>query len=280
MKRRVVRERDRVERTEKQASLGVLSAGIAMAMNPLLGAILEETDAGIEALQRGGPSRRVHGHLHAIRRSVLRAGAIAGQLRDAAAASPSPTQRVDLSEFLLTASDCVESLAERRVEVDWHLARNGPVVMAGRLQLQAILLCLVTNAAEAIGGKGRIAISSGTLQADRELLERTEGFPAPVAGAYAFLRVSDDGHGIDAATRARIFDPFFTTRYAGRGLGLAALLGILRELRCVVHVESRPGEGTTFTVLFPAPPSADRPQRRRDAALTTADRSAACPSSA
>jgi signal transduction histidine kinase len=241
---------ERLLRTQKLASLGVLSAGVAMAFNRLLGEILEEADGGIAAL-RGDTHDRLHGHLLAIRRTACRAGEIAGRLRDYAAARPLLPHPIDLSEFALAHSDLLESLVGGDVEVDWHLATNLPPVRAGRLELHQILLSLLTNAVEAIGTRGRIAISSGTLLATRELLDSAQGSPEPPEGLYAYLRVEDDGHGMDAETCARIFDPFFTTRYAGRGLGLAALLGVLRELGAVVRVESRPGEGSTFTVLLP-----------------------------
>jgi signal transduction histidine kinase len=108
------------------------------------------------------------------------------------------------------------------------------------------------NAAEAIGARrGAIRISTGVLEADERLLARTHGWPDPEPGTYAFLRVADDGGGLDAAQRERIFDPFYTTKFAGRGLGLASVLGILRRHRAVVHVgENRP-VGTVFTALFP-----------------------------
>ena len=257
-RQRIAKENERLQdqlvRTQKLASLGVFSAGIAMAFNRLLGEILEHADGAIEVLG-GTPQGGLHGHLLAIRRSACRAGEIAGHLRDYAVARPFVAQAINLSEFVLANSDVLESSVERGIELDWHLAKNLPQVSTGRLQVYQILLSLVANAAEAIGSRGRIVISTGALQATRDLLDQTQGSPEPAEGPYVFLRVEDDGHGMDAATRARIFDPFFTTRYAGRGLGLAALLGILRELRAVVRVESRPGEGSTFTVLLPVEPS-------------------------
>lgn len=258
-RQRIAREngqlQDRLVRTQKLASLGVFSAGIAMAFNRLLGEILEEAD---EAMLGGTRQSPLYGHLLAIRRSACRAGEIAGQLRDYAVARPFRAQPIDVSEFVLANSDVLESCVERGIELDWHLASSLPPVSTGRLQLHQIVLSLVTNAAEAIGSEGRIVISTGTVQATHDMLEQTQGFPEPAEGLYVFLRVADDGHGMDVATRARIFDPFFTTRYAGRGLGLAAVLGILREIRAVVRVESRPGRGSTFTVLLPVEPSAIR----------------------
>jgi signal transduction histidine kinase len=122
-------------------------------------------------------------------------------------------------------------------------------VQASRIQLHEILRSLVTNA------RGRRQPARArrdhhrARRTDRELLA-SYGYE-PTEGLYTFLQVRDDGSGIPPEVLDRIFDPFFTTKFAGRGLGLAAVLGVLRELRAVVLVESRPPEGSSFTVLPP-----------------------------
>jgi signal transduction histidine kinase len=186
---------------------------------------------------------------------------MAEQLRDYAAGWPHASQLVSLSEFVAEASEFLDSTAGNCVEISYDLSAEIPLVRAARLQLHEILASLVANAYDAIGkGKGHVAISTGSRWADRELLARTQGFPEPEEGPYALLRVTDDGSGITPEVEGRIFDPFFTTRFAGRGLGLAAVLGVLRELRAVVLVESRPGEGSSFTVLFPSATPEEAPR--------------------
>jgi C4-dicarboxylate-specific signal transduction histidine kinase len=256
-RRKMAQQQRRLEaqlsRVEKMTSLGVLCAGVATGFNGLLGTILEEVDDAMRiAYERGSPQGLGH-QLNAARQAALRAGRMVEQLRDYAAGQPHDTQPRNLSEFVAEASEFLDSTAGNCLEISYDLSAEVPLVRAARIQLHEILVSLVANACEAIGKRrGRVAISTGSRRADRELLERTHGSPEPEEGLYAFLRVVDDGSGIAPDVEDRIFDPFLTTRFAGRGLGLAAVLGVLRELRAVVLVESRPGEGSSFTVLFPS----------------------------
>ena len=111
---------------------------------------------------------------------------------------------------------------------------------------------LITNAAEAIGDEmGVITVRTGLLEADRQYLTTTYLAQDEPAGTYVCLEVSDTGCGMDEETKARIFDPFFTTKFTGRGLGLAAVLGIVRGHRGAIKIYSEPGRGTTFKVLLP-----------------------------
>ena len=266
-RRRMAQQQRRLEarlsRAEKMGSLGVLAAGVATGFNRLLGTILEQLDDAMQIVHEPGGSRGLRHRLNAARQAALRASRMAEQLRDYAAGRPHATQLVSLSEFVAEASEFLDSTAGNCVEISYDLCAEIPLVRAARLQLHEILASLVANASEAIGKrKGHVAISTGSRWADRELLARTQGFPETEEGPYAFLRVTDDGSGIAPEVEGRIFDPFFTTRFAGRGLGLAAVLGVLRELRAVVLVESQPGEGSSFTVLFPnaTPEEAPRAQ--------------------
>jgi C4-dicarboxylate-specific signal transduction histidine kinase len=244
---------DRVARAEKMASLGVLAAGVALGFNRLLGTILEDADDAMELVQGSLDPQRLSRRLNSIRQAALRAGRMADQLREYAATGRAHVSPIDVSEFVTEASGFLETIAGGAVELAYDLSTSTPPVQASRIQLHEILTTLVTNAREAVGdGRGRVAISTGSRRADRELLARTHGYPEPSEGLYTFLQVRDDGSGIPPEVLDRIFDPFFTTKFAGRGLGLAAVLGVLRELRAVVLVESQPPEGSSFTVLFPA----------------------------
>src|SRR5450631_4018749 len=131
------------------------------------------------------------------------------------------------------------------VRLDLALAPDLPWIEADASQIQQIVMNLVINAAEAIGPeRGTVSVSTGVAE-----IESGDERPP---GRYVYLEVRDSGCGMDEATRAKIFDPFFTTKFAGRGLGLAAVAGILRGHRGRLDVESIPGEGTMFTVFFPA----------------------------
>jgi C4-dicarboxylate-specific signal transduction histidine kinase len=244
---------ERVTRAEKMASLGVLAAGVALGFNRLLGTILEDADDAVELVQGSQDPQRLSRRLNSIRQAALRAGRMTDQLREYAASSRALATPIDLSQFVTEAAGFLDTIAGDGVELSCDLSASTPPVQASRIQLHEILTTLVTNAREAVGDRrGRVAISTGSRRADRELLAKTHGYPEPSEGLYTFLRVSDDGNGIPPEVLDRIFDPFFTTKFAGRGLGLAAVLGVLRELRAVVLVESQPPGGSSFTVLFPA----------------------------
>jgi CheY-like chemotaxis protein len=149
----------------------------------------------------------------------------------------------------------------RKTLLRYDLAANLPAVEADAAQIRQVVMNLITNAADAIGDRsGVIAIATGLLDATREYLAETYLDEKLPPGPYVFLDVADTGCGMDAPTRARLFDPFFTTKFAGRGLGLAALLGIVRGHHGAVHVATEVGKGTTFRVLLPR---CDRPAERQ-----------------
>ena len=124
-----------------------------------------------------------------------------------------------------------------------------------RTQVRQIVLNLVINASDAVGeADGRIAVRTGSMHCGQEQLAScVSAMPdRSPEGAYVFVEVDDDGCGMDEPTLSRIFDPFFTTKFTGRGLGLAATLGIVRGHHGTIQVRSEPGKGTAFRVLFPA----------------------------
>jgi len=112
---------------------------------------------------------------------------------------------------------------------------------------------LVTNAAEAIGEQpGIVTLRTGVQECDQEYLQRSRLEEKPPAGSYVFVEVHDTGCGMDESTLERMFEPFFTTKFTGRGLGMAAVQGIVRAHHGAIIVDSQPGRGTTVRVLFPA----------------------------
>jgi CheY-like chemotaxis protein len=140
-----------------------------------------------------------------------------------------------------------------------------PPIVGDATQIRQVVMNLVLNASEAIGGAGgavRVTTGSGTFGAEAFARSAAGGDPKP--GAYVWIEVRDDGTGMDAATIAQMFDPFFTTKFVGRGLGMAAVLGIVRAHAGAIEVESTPGKGTRIVVFFPASAAAPvhRPSRR------------------
>jgi CheY-like chemotaxis protein len=137
--------------------------------------------------------------------------------------------------------------------LNYELADDLPVINADPTQVSQVVMNLISNAAEAIGeSSGVIGVRTGAIDADLEYLSGTYLGAEVREGSYVYLEVSDTGCGMDEETTAKIFDPFFTTKFSGRGLGLAALLGIVRSHSGTLTVTSTPGQGTTFRVLFPS----------------------------
>ncbi len=162
-------------------------------------------------------------------------------------------ETINLSRLVEELTRLLHVSISKKVMLRCQLAEGLPAIEADPAQLRQLAMNLVINAADAIGdADGVITISTGTMQCDENCLLGGQLTAPPIPGRYVYLEVIDTGCGMDAKTQARIFDPFFTTKFAGRGLGLAAVLGIVRSHRGALKVESEPGRGTTFRVLFPA----------------------------
>jgi CheY-like chemotaxis protein len=141
----------------------------------------------------------------------------------------------------------------KSVLLRYDFAPNAPAIHADAAQVRQIALNLITNASESIDGRsGVVSVRTGVVEARRADL--ADAFVAEefADGPHVFLEVEDTGCGMDRETRSRLFDPFFTTKFQGRGLGLSAVLGIVRGHRGAIRVESEPGRGSRFRVLFPA----------------------------
>jgi CheY-like chemotaxis protein len=156
---------------------------------------------------------------------------------------------VNLSNLISESVPLVQSSIPGKIELRLELEPGLPPIEADKSQIQQIFMNLALNAAEAIGSDpGLITVKTGVRNEDG-----CRGVDlAP--GRYVYLEVRDTGSGMDQATRARIFDPFFSTKFVGRGLGLAAVDGIVRGHKGAICVETAPGKGSCFTVLFPAAP--------------------------
>src|SRR5262249_57441106 len=133
-----------------------------------------------------------------------------------------------------------------------ELGKGLPAVVADAAQVRQILMNLVLNASEALGEDGgTIVVETGLMEADAVYLTESQTFSEMPPGEYVYLEVRDSGPGMTSEVRARIFDPFFTTKFTGRGLGLAAVLGIVRGHGGALHVESEPGGASTLPLPFP-----------------------------
>jgi signal transduction histidine kinase len=247
------RLQDELDEAERMQSLGVLGAGAAFGFNQLIGTILDHTDEALLDLADAAQPTRATLHLLEVRKAALRAVELAVQLRDYARADRASMRPIDLGEFVASDRAQLEAIAGSGIELEFDLETPGPVVSANPLELRQLLLNLVINAGEAIRPEsGRIRVATGRFWADGELLASGRGGGGLEEGVYALLAVSDTGPGIGAQTQARIFDPFFTTKFVGRGLGLAAALGVVRRHGGWIGAGNDPsGTGARFQVLLP-----------------------------
>jgi CheY-like chemotaxis protein len=147
----------------------------------------------------------------------------------------------------------LEGAVSGKAALIYDLADDLPSVEADVVQLSQVVMNLITNATEAVReGAGRITLRTGIVEAEKLERRYLVGDVEPEAGNYVFFEIIDDGCGMDAETQSKMFDPFFTTKFTGRGLGLAAALGIVRSHGGFIEIDSEVGRGTRFCVLFPA----------------------------
>jgi two-component system, cell cycle sensor histidine kinase and response regulator CckA len=201
----------------------------------------------------------VRARLERIQKAAQRAAMLTNQLLDYAGRGSLLTEPLDLSRLVGELGELLELTVARKAQLGLRLPPDLPTVQGDAAQLSQVVMNLITNAGEAISAPGgRIDVATGEVAATREDLDRMLLGDELREGPYVFVEVADSGCGMTAETRARIFDPFFTTKFTGRGLGLAAVLGIVRAHRGAIEIESEPGRGTRFRVLFPAGPRAER----------------------
>jgi len=256
----------KLQQTQKLESLGLLAGGIAHDFNNMLTAILGHASIAADEVPGGSP---VHESLRLIQESSLRAAELCRQMLAYSGQGRFQVGTIELGDFLKTAIDLVRVTIRPTVALNVELAAGLPLIEGDRAQLQQVVMNLVLNAADAIGERGGvIRLAAHRESIGRARFETMHLAPQLPEGDYLVLEVSDNGCGMAPDTIARIFDPFFTTKFTGRGLGLAAVLGIVRGHRGAIKVESRPGHGTVFTILLPAA-SAEQPPAPCPSSTTT-----------
>jgi PAS domain S-box-containing protein len=245
---RLALERKLLE-SQKLESLGLLAGGIAHDFNNLLSSILG--NASLARLNLS-PSAEADAQLDAIEAASLRAAELCRQMLAYAGKGRFVVEPVDLTVLVEELMPLLKISVAQHGTLRLELARNLPPVSADVTQLRQIVMNLVLNAADAIAGlRGEVALVTGRRQVDAAMLARCAAGSGLPAGEYVFLEVRDNGVGMTAEVAAKIFDPFFTTKFAGRGLGLAAVLGIVRSHQGALQVESAPNAGSTFRLLLP-----------------------------
>jgi PAS domain S-box-containing protein len=241
------REKLRLKMLEAQKleSLGVMAGGIAHDFNNLLTAILANA-----SFVRGMGS--VHDErMVQIETAAKRAADLCRQMLSFAGKGSFIIEPVDLGALVNDTLSLIRTSISKKARLELDLAHDLPLIEGDVSQLRQLLINLVINASESLGANpGEIRLSAGVRPPELRTTGASHSFDLP-AGDCVCLSITDTGQGMNAATLARIFDPFFTTKFAGRGLGLAAVLGIVRAHKGALTVDSTPGAGSTFRLYLP-----------------------------
>ncbi len=241
----------RIQQGQKLESLGILAGGIAHDFNNMLVGVLGYADLAMKQLEPSSPARPM---IEQILNGGTRAAEVCNQMLAYSGRGRFEIEQVDLNELVSDMTQLLRISISKSAVLKLNFAEGLPPIEADATQVRQVVMNLIVNASEAIGDRsGVITASTGVMDCDQVYLERSF-FPAKdlAEGSYVYLEVADNGAGMNVDTLARVFDPFFTTKFTGRGLGLAAVLGITRGHKGTIKVYSEPGSGTTFKVLFPS----------------------------
>ena len=266
---------ERILKVQKLESLDVLAGGIAHDFNNLLVGVLGNVTLAQDELPPDSPVRE---SLHEMEIAARRATDLCRQMLAYAGKGRIAVEPVNLNELVREMAHLLEISVSRDAALRLDLSPEPPHIEADATQVRQVVMNLIINASEALDPSGgTVTLTTGTMYCDRAYLAESYLYEGQPPGTYTFVEVADDGCGMDAETLKRLFDPFFTTKFTGRGLGLAAVLGIVRAHRGAIRVSSVPGKGTRFRVLFPvafveAPPAEEtQPQATAEEPRPAAD---------
>lgn len=240
-----VRSEDALRLASRMEGTTTLAAGVAHDFNNLMTGIL----GNAELLLADPTFPDASSRLEQIATAATRGGGLAQQLLAFARGGKYRTAPICLNEVVRQALDLQKPATPPRIQLEEDLAPRLPAVLGDPVQLGQVVTNLCLNATEAISGMGRVTVRTRHLALDRASAGQLPGLRP---GDHVMLAVHDTGAGIDPAVQARIFEPFFSTKFQGRGLGLAAAYGIVKNHLGHIAVESQPGRGTTFTIYLPA----------------------------
>ena len=265
------RSQDALRQAQKLESLGVLAGGIAHDFNNLLSAVLGNLSLAQLKLAPNSPSEPF---LKQMESTILRAADLTRQMLAYSGKGRFVVQALDLSRLVGEITHLLSVSISKKVVLRYDLQPGLPAIEADATQVQQVIMNLVTNASEAIGDReGIITLTTGTRVLDQKAMDFLFAGQGLAPGRFVTLQVADTGCGMSPETLSRIFDPFFTTKASGRGLGLSAMLGILRGHGAGIKIYSEPGQGSTFQVQpcpprNPLPPRSPRPSRERSSSWT------------
>lgn len=252
-----VRTRDRERRIDEQMreaqrleSLGVLAGGIAHDFNNILVSVLGFAELGEMRLPEDSPVRPM---LAEIQAGAKQAAHLCRQMLAYAGKGQFLLEELSVNQLVSELMPLIQASIAKNATLKTNLQFNLPHIRADRSQINQVIMNLITNASEALGGEdGSITLATGQMLCERGFLREQWACEDPSEGHYVYISVADTGCGMDPATLNRMCDPFFTTKFMGRGLGMAAVLGIVRAHNGAIRGESQEGRGAEIRILMPA----------------------------
>ena len=236
--------------SQKLESIGTLAGGIAHDFNNLLNAILGQSTLAMNKISKESPAKD---HIEKSIKAAERAADLTKHLLAYSGKGKFITEEIDLNRLVEENIQMLEVSIPKTVQLLFFLDSSSPHIHGDVGQIQQVIMNLIINAGEAIApNPGSITVHTGRVELTQDDTEFWKYTNTPLTpGPYALLQVKDTGYGIKPEVLARIFDPFFTTKFTGRGLGLAAVLGIVRGHHGGLRIESEEGQGTKFEIIFP-----------------------------
>jgi len=240
----------RLHQTQRLESLGVLAGGIAHDFNNILMAIMGHADLALDELSPLSPGKASIAEIVA---ASKRAAELCGQMLAYAGKGKIEQRNMSLGGLVEETLHMLKTSISKKAILNLNLEKSLPSMYGDPAQIRQILMNLVINASDAIGERsGVITISTGAIDCSEQYLAGSYFVPPGKPATYVYIEVSDTGCGMDKTTLSHIFEPFFTTKFTGRGLGMSAVMGIVKAHEGALRVYSEPGKGTTFKVMFPA----------------------------
>lgn len=238
-----------IRQSQKLESLGIMAGGIAHDFNNLLMGVLGYADLIEMDLPGDSPFSE---HVLGIKTGARRASELCQQLLAYSGKGKFVIETLDISQVVQELAHLLEVSISKKIVIDYRLSPALPAIEADATQIRQVVMNLLTNAADAIDDKpGVVTIATGLVHCDHNYLQKAFHAEDLPTGSYVYLDVMDTGCGMHDEELNKIFDPFYTTKFTGRGLGLAAVLGIVRGHRGAIRINSRIGRGTTFRILVP-----------------------------
>jgi PAS domain S-box-containing protein len=239
-----------LQTSRKLESLGVLAGGIAHDFNNLLAGILGNTRM---ALLEMPPDSRSRCHLEDVITACKRAAELCSEMLAYSGNGKTSMEAVDIASLVKGTSELLRIHVPANSELRVMPCSEPRVVEGDPIQIRQVIMNLAMNGLDAVRGRGGLVkMTTGIVDCSREYLDGIPLHDGIPEGSYVFIDVNDDGCGMDQSVQSRMFDPFFTTKFTGRGLGLSAVLGIVRAHKGAISVRSKRGRGTSIRVLLPA----------------------------